>query len=38
MTHAPTVIILGYHIPEFALGIAFVVIAIMVFLVVMRRL
>jgi hypothetical protein len=33
-----TVNVFGYHIPEFALGVAFVVIAIIVFLVVMRRL
>jgi hypothetical protein len=30
--------IFGYYIPELALGIAFVVIAIIVFLLVMRRL
>jgi hypothetical protein len=30
--------IFGYYIPKLALGIAFVVIAIIVFLLVMRRL
>jgi hypothetical protein len=30
--------IFGYYIPELALGIAFVVIAIIVFVLVMRRL
>jgi hypothetical protein len=34
----PTVNVLGYHIPEFLLGLAFVVIAIIALLIVLRRL
>jgi hypothetical protein len=34
----PTMNIFGYNLSEFGLGIAFVVVAIMVFLIVVRRL